>query len=144
MGNYCIILLRLLTSSHQEAGTTAVKIKLTDKCSFITSQISPQLQVPHSDKVSQSEVQVIDDDDSNQSKSPVPAADRWIMIDKTVLYQKDKEVLLNGKWLNDAYIACAQQLIKQQFPKVSGLQLTLLQQSAQPLGAHSLQILHNY
>ena len=68
---------------------------LTDKCSaFIRSQVSTQLQVPHSDKTPQREVNVVDDDVSDrsgQSGSP----DLWIMINKTILYQADKEVLLS-------------------------------------------------
>lgn len=71
-------------------------------------------------------------------------SDGWITIENIRLWESDEELFLDpDKWLDDKHVMCAQLLIKRQFPKIGGLQSTLLQQKKIiPLPKKSLQIVH--
>jgi len=49
----------------------------------------------------------------------------WVKIRSITLHDEHKEMILNGSKLNDV-INSAQTLVKEQFPELMGLQLTLL------------------
>ena len=62
-----------------------------------------------------------------------------------LLSQEDKSIILDGKWLSDIHVNVAQQLLKKQFPNLSGLFSTLLLSKLKnpiPACASALQILH--
>ena len=48
-----------------------------------------------------------------------------------MLSQLEKELLRDGKWLNDKHINFAQALLKKQFPSIDGWKLTLQQEKAE-------------
>ena len=51
----------------------------------------------------------------------------WVTCEKVILYQQDKNILLNGKWLTDKHINFAQLLLQKQFSHCSGFQSTIYQ-----------------
>ena len=55
----------------------------------------------------------------------------WLHMDGLVLSQLEKELLRDGKWLNDKHINFAQALLKKQFPSIDGWKLTLQQEKAE-------------
>ena len=59
------------------------------------------------------------------SSSSSPAALDWWVKD-LLLTVEDKEILESGRWLNDKHISAAQQLLRKQYPFVSGLQNPIL------------------
>ena len=52
---------------------------------------------------------------------------QWLQIEKFILTPSDRNILVQGKRLNDHHINFAQCLLKKQFTAISGLQLSLLQ-----------------
>ena len=62
-----------------------------------------------------------------------------------LLNQEDKSIILDGKWLSDIHVNVAHQLLKKQFPNLSGLfSMLLLSKLKNPIPAceSALQILH--
>ena len=53
----------------------------------------------------------------------------WVSFENLQLTHEDKRIVTNDQWLNDKHMLLAQNLIKNQFPKVNGLMCTLLQLS---------------
>ena len=75
----------------------------------------------------------------NSVADPLP----WISLNNITLTERDREIILSGKELNDKHINFAQAILKQQFKGIAGLQSTLLlsgMKSRLPCGA--LQIVH--
>ena len=62
----------------------------------------------------------VDSIPDNESKDKI-----W--LDK--LTENDENILVIGKWLNDSFINAAQCLISDRFPRINGLQNTILGQS---------------
>ena len=63
-----------------------------------------------------------------------------------LLNEKDQKLLLEGGWLSDIHVNLAQRLLSKQFPKLSGLESTLLLPQAKqiiPAGTSALQIIHS-
>ena len=48
----------------------------------------------------------------------------WAHIGKYKLILAEKEILINGQWLNDLHVNAVQHLVKNKFPQVGGLQNT--------------------
>ena len=61
----------------------------------------------------------VDKEDGNKSKKSK----------RLVFTRRMREELKNGDWLNDEHMSFAHQLIEQQFPDFSGMQLTLLSET---------------
>ena len=51
----------------------------------------------------------------------------WVKIEDISLTIGDKRIIEEGRMLNDKHINLAQRMIKQKFPSINGLHLTLLQ-----------------
>ena len=51
----------------------------------------------------------------------------WTTIGETTLLEEDKNVLMNGGWLNDKIIYAGMQLLQAAFPHLSGFQNPILQ-----------------
>ena len=103
----------------QKEMSTMKYLELTEDCKkFISDLISLEQQ-----QVSENEI--------------------WVKIHHTHLYLSDKATLLDkAECLNDNHMACAQLLLRQAFPALSGLESTLVQQTGlRPLPQNSLQIL---
>ena len=68
---------------------------------------------------------------------------QWVKCGGIILSHKDKLILMNGKMLTDMHINAAQQLLKQQFQHLNGLQSTLYQLK-RPIEntKNAIQILH--
>ena len=66
-----------------------------------------------------------------------------IWIDK--LTESDENILVSGRWLNDSIINAAQCLISERFPRINGLQNTILglPMSYEINKGEFVQILHN-
>ena len=62
-----------------------------------------------------------------------------IWIEDPPLMRSEKNILLEGKWLNTSIISAASKLLKKQFPKVTGLLDTLALQTCQ---SECVQIIH--
>ena len=65
-------------------------------------------------------------------------------VKKFELSQSELDIAREGRMLNDSHMTAASQLLKQQFPSIHGLQLTLLGQdlSFEPVDMPFIQILH--
>lgn len=72
-----------------------------------------------------------------------PSEVDWIVFDGLRLSQFDKEVLYDGKQLNDNHISFAQGLLKYQFPCLNGLKSSLLQRKQQRKIQYGVQIIHS-
>lgn len=77
-------------------------------------------------------IPVLDDSDVQSSKL-------WVTYPRHILTFQDKTTLEVGEQLNDKHINLAQYLLKQQFPSISGLANTLLQEKLK-VGAQKLAI----
>ena len=57
---------------------------------------------------------------------------------------KEKDIIVNGQWLNDKVIQAAQTILRQQFPNVGGLQSSVLVESGMGdvMRENSVQIMH--
>ena len=73
------------------------------------------------------------DEDVRQQKTQLNAlksCKKWLIVGHTVLYESDRAVLLyEHEWVKDNHVSSAKILLKQQFPQLGGLQLTLKQYS---------------
>ena len=70
----------------------------------------------------------------------------WVQCNGIVLLEAHRNEIVNGAKLNDLVINMAQQLLKAQFPNVTGLQSTLLQSKKKYPALkdkHSVQIVHS-
>ena len=88
-----------------------------------------------------------------QTKSVIPSdlpekkkeqtSKHWVKCGSIILYQTERNALMNGKWLSDLHINAAQQLLKNQFECFGGLQSTLCQLKT-PINnlTNAIQILH--
>ncbi len=93
--------------------------KLLAQESVITS--SPQKRI----KIEVEEVPTNDEDLSNDEDPLSPEADKlWVAYSGIQLMDSDKTVLCSDK-LTDKHIDFAQELLKNQFPRICGLQSTL-------------------
>ena len=61
-----------------------------------------------------------------ESKKTEAPATPWIMLYNIPLNQDDKTIVLSGGWLNDKHINFAHQILKKQFPGLTGLASTLI------------------
>ena len=68
-------------------------------------------------------------DSVSPASSNPPSPGRW--LPNHHLDTDDKEICENGGWLTDKHVKAAQDLLKQQFPDVSGLQPTIYGQTGQ-------------
>ena len=68
-------------------------------------------------------------DSVSPASSNPPPPGRW--LPNLHLDTADKEICENGGWLTDKHIKAAQDLLKQQFPDVGGLQPTVYGQTGQ-------------
>jgi len=67
----------------------------------------------------------------------------WVKVKDISLTNADKRILASGQTLTDKQINVAQRLLKEAFPKVNGLRLTLLQnQDHKEATVNRIQILH--
>ena len=67
----------------------------------------------------------------------------WVKVKDISLTNGDKIILASGQMLTDKHINVAQRLLKEAFPKINGLRLTLLQnQGHKEQTANRIQILH--
>lgn len=66
----------------------------------------------------------------------------WVRYAKSLLTMNDREILLNGKELNDRHIHFASVLLKEQFPLTAGLNNTLFQDKCRNLPENSVQPVH--
>ena len=76
---------------------------------------------------------------------PDTAPNKWLSLEGLALTEMDRTQIMSGKELNDNHIGFAQELLKIQFPHISGLQSTLLLAKCQKLPETStyLQIIHS-
>ena len=51
----------------------------------------------------------------------------WMKNEHMILYERDHQILLNDRWLNDAIVNAAQSLLKQQFHTAGLLDVCALQ-----------------
>jgi len=70
--------------------------------------------------------------DSQVGPACVDTRKVWVKISSITLYDEHKEMILNGSKLNNVVINAAWMLLKEQFPELMGLQLTLLLKKQQP------------
>ena len=70
------------------------------------------------------------------------ADDIWITYNRNILKHSDKKIIEDGSQLTDKHIWLTQTLIKGQFPKIGGLQSTLLQERYHNLPSNSIQVVH--
>lgn len=68
--------------------------------------------------------------------------DIWVRCHRGVLSNSDKGILQNGDELSDKHIQFAQKLIKEQFPHISELCSTFLQDRCYNFSQNSVQIIH--
>ena len=84
--------------------------------------------------------------DSGTQSFPSESKEYWTKCGGIVLNNKALQQIVNGKELSDLHVNAYQNLLKQQFPHIGGLQNTLLQKRSplQPCGSSgmSLQIIH--
>ena len=73
--------------------------------------------MPQSDK----ELDILVDDTVDVS------FDAWLKFGALYLFDSDRETLMNGEWLNNAYMSVVQYLLKTQFPHLNGLRSVLTQ-----------------
>lgn len=67
----------------------------------------------------------------------------WLHFNDMILRENDKHAIENGECLTDEHINFAQRLLKNQFPKINGLRLTLLQGKAHNQAtSNAIQVLH--
>ena len=59
------------------------------------------------------------------AKRPALCSDVWTNLENITLYMEDKQKILGNDLLNDDYINTAQNLLKRQFPSLTGLESTL-------------------
>ena len=67
------------------------------------------------------------DTDVNLSTETQERNNTWIKVKDISLTNYDKDLLVHGEKLSDKHINLAQRILKIEFPKINGLQLTLLQ-----------------
>lgn len=65
-----------------------------------------------------------------------------LILQKHHLTLEDKWIIKNGMKLTNKHINFSQSLIKQDFPLIQGLRLTLTQNSTSGLPANSIQAIH--
>ena len=65
------------------------------------------------------------------------ADDIWVTYDRNTLKHSDKKIIEDGSQLTDKHIQLAQTLIRGQFPRIGGLQSTLLQERYHNLPSNS-------
>ena len=70
------------------------------------------------------------------------ADDIWVTYNRVTLKHSDKKIIEDGSQLTDKHIRLAQMLIRGQFPKIGGLQSTLLQERCHNLPSNSIQAVH--
>ena len=70
------------------------------------------------------------------------ADDIWVTYDRNTLKHSDKKIIEDGSQLTDKHIQLAQTLIRGQFPRIGGLQSTLLQERYHNLPSNSIQVVH--
>jgi hypothetical protein len=67
----------------------------------------------------------------------------WLKFNDIVLTNNDKHIIEGGKCLKDQHMNFAQRLLKNQFPKLNGLRLTVLQGQAHTQAtSNAIQLLH--
>ena len=66
----------------------------------------------------------------------------WLQVDGQDLLHNDRDILQEGKCLNDRRINYAQKRLKMQFPCLEGLNLTLYPTKAQKSKTKGLQVIH--
>ena len=66
----------------------------------------------------------------------------WLKIQDITLTLEDKHVILHGLRLSDQHINSVHRLLKQQFPSLNGLRLSLLQDEMKGPTCNATQILH--
>ena len=81
----------------------------------------------------------IEDGVSHDNKD---TSDYWVRYGGIALSKKDRYELTNGKELSDLHVNAYQALLKSNFPKVNGLQNTLLQQKYSLEHSEALQVIH--
>lgn len=99
-----------------------------------------QLQV----KPESSSADIIGLSDTSDAETEGSSSEHWLKIGKFTLRAEHKEALSSNKWLNDYHIACAQTLLKSQFPQLGGLQPTIGQGKylkQLPMDCDSIQVL---
>ena len=99
-----------------------------------------QLQV----KPESSSADIIELSDTSDVETEGSSSEHWLKIGKFTLRAEHKEALSSNKWLNDYHIACAQTLLKSQFPQLGGLQPTIGQEKylkQLPMDCDSIQVL---
>ena len=91
-------------------------------------------------KLKTKDVVVVDyegeDEDCNASKA-------WLKIKGICLYDSDRRILSDGKWLYGTHLSAVQYFLKERFPKVNGLEDTaLVLKNNHQLLPGSVQVLH--
>ena len=125
----------------------AAHIKLTEKCmSYIFGLIKPNENevrsvYSNSQTCRQGEVICIADENTIDGAC---GSDTWKTVGNITLKQSDREILLNANgMLSDKHINIGQQMIKQHFPNIGGLNSTLIQQKRIiPLPSNALQVVY--
>ena len=87
------------------------------------------------ESVSSSEAELLQNEDHCETNV-------WVNFAKHHLTLEDKWIIENGMELTDKHINLSQSLIKQDFPLIQGLRLTLTQKSINGLPTNSIQAIH--
>ncbi len=81
--------------------------------------------------------------DLSKKASPAPSAMSWVVIGGVTLYEEHRLILSSPEWLDDDIIRASQNLLKEQFPLVGGLQAPALAEknAMEPQSGEFVQIL---
>ena len=78
-----------------------------------------------------------------ENKSNCNALKPWLKIGTIALYDTDKQIILNDKWLWSAHLTAVQLILKSQFLNINGLEDTsLVLRKGNTIISESTQILH--
>ena len=86
-------------------------------------------------------LEVVEITDCNNN-SVVGSKNVWLKIQDITLTLKDKHIILDGLRLSKQHINSVYRLLKQQFPSLNGLTLSLLQDEMKGPTCNAIQILH--
>ena len=88
------------------------------------------------------EVVEITDCDNSSVTGSKESNNVWMKIQDITLTLEDKHIVLDGHRLKDQHINSVHRLLKQQFPSLNGLRLSLLQDEMKGPTCNAIQILH--
>jgi hypothetical protein len=120
--------------------------KYVDKVKALLADLpQEQMEKPKENQISKCKtpetVLVVSSDTEDCPGEPLSST-IWQQVDGHHLFYSDRDILQEGRRLNDRHINYAQKLLKLQFPCIEGLNLTLYQHKKQEKIKEGLQVIH--